>query len=320
MKAFVTGATGFLGSRIAALLRARGDDVVVLVRSREKASTLEDIGCDLVIGDLADEPAIERATKGCDSVFHVAAIYEVGIPKSRRPAMFDANVRGTQRVLDAAIDAGATRIVYVSTVNVFGNTRGDVVDETYERPGDDFLSYYDETKFLAHQIAKERIAAGAPIVIAQPSLIYGPGDHSEVGHIIRQSMRGKQLYIPFPNMGFSSVHVDDAAQGVLLAHDKGAIGESYVLAGEITTMRDVIEKAAAAGGEKPPRLVMPTLLTKMSAPLGPLLARPMKLPANMREVIRASDGVTYWAKDDKARDELGYSPRNLATGLRELNA
>src|SRR5687768_2207775 len=144
MKAFVTGATGFLGSRLAALLRARGDEVVALVRSPAKARTLADMGCELVEGDLADEAAIRRGMQGCDSVFHVAAIYEVGIPESRRPEMFDANVRGTERVLDAAAEAGVGRIVYISTANVFGNTQGRVVDETYERPDKDYLSYYDE--------------------------------------------------------------------------------------------------------------------------------------------------------------------------------
>jgi nucleoside-diphosphate-sugar epimerase len=318
VKAFVTGGTGFLGSRVVGLLRSRGDDVVALVRSRAKAGTLSDIGCRLVEGDLSHSDVLGEALSGCDSVFHIAGLFEVGIPKERREAMFEANVRGTERVLDAAAAANVERIVYVSTANAFGNTRGKVVDESYVRPGDDFLSYYDETKFLAHRIAEERARAGAPIVIVQPTLIYGRNDHSEVGKVIDQAMKGKLAYISFPELGFNSVHVDDVAQGILLAHDKGTIGESYVLGGEVTTMRRLVEKAAAAAGRKPPRLVMPTALTKIMAPLGPLLSKPMKLPPNLREVIRASDGVTYWAKDDKARNELGYSPRDLATGLAGL--
>jgi dihydroflavonol-4-reductase len=318
VKAFVTGGTGFLGSRVVGLLRSRGDDVVALVRSRTKAKTLADIGCQLVEGDLSDVDLLREAVSGCDSVFHIAALYEVGIPKERREAMYEANVRGTERVLDAARAADVARVIYVSTANAFGNTRGKVVDESYVRPGDDFLSYYDETKFLAHRIAEERASTGAPIVIVQPTMIYGPHDHSEVGKVIDQAMRGKLAYISFPDLGFNSVHVDDVAQGILLAHDKGATGESYVLGGEVTTMRRLVEKASATAGRKPPRLVMPTLVTKMMAPLGPLLSKPMKLPPNLHEVIRASDGVTYWAKDDKARDELGYSPRDLATGLNDL--
>jgi nucleoside-diphosphate-sugar epimerase len=106
--------------------------------------------------------------------------------------MFEANVRGTETTLEAAADAGVPRIVYVSTVNVFGNTKGKVVDETYRRdPAEGYLTYYDETKFLGHRIAEERIAQGAPIVIVQPGGVYGPGDHSQVGSTIEQVRTGK---------------------------------------------------------------------------------------------------------------------------------
>src|SRR5207253_1760415 len=104
----------------------------------------------------------------------------------------DANVRGTERALDAAAATAVPRVVYVSTVNAFGNTRGRVVDETYVRPADaPFVSYYDETKCLAHREAQARIAAGAPIVVAQPGGVYGPGDHSEVGSIVEQVRTGR---------------------------------------------------------------------------------------------------------------------------------
>ena len=129
MKAFVTGATGFIGGHLVRKLRQRGDEVTALVRSPGKASELRDLGCELVEGDLGDQSAIRRGVGGCDACFHVAAVYKVGIPASERPAMFDANVRGTERVLDAAIEGGAQRIVYVSTIGAFGNTRGKVVDE-----------------------------------------------------------------------------------------------------------------------------------------------------------------------------------------------
>src|SRR5918999_626864 len=100
---------------------------------------------------------VRRLRERCDAVFHSAAVYKVGIPKAEREAMYDTNVRGTERVLDAAVAAGANRIVYVSTVNVFGNTKGKVVDESYERPEDGFLSCYDETKYRAHQVAVDRM-------------------------------------------------------------------------------------------------------------------------------------------------------------------
>jgi dihydroflavonol-4-reductase len=248
-------------------------------------------------------------------------VYKVGIPESRRPAMIESNVAGTERVLDAAIEAGVARIVYISTVNVFGNTKGTVVDETYRRPlGDRFLSAYDETKFLAHQVALDRIAKGAPILIAQPGGVYGPGDTSELGNFIEQIRSGRLKFLTFPDTGFNFLHVDDAVDGILLVHDKGRIGESYVLGGQLTTMREAIGKVAELSGRKPPRFTMPAPLIKMSIPLAPLVTRMMRLPPNLRELIRSADGVTYWATDQKARQELGYSPRDLDTGMRQTLA
>src|ERR671922_817397 len=162
MRAFVTGATGFLGGRLAAKLRARGDEVIALVRDPERGARLD---AELVQGDLSDRARLAEQMRGSDAVFHAAAMYEIGIPPSRRPAMFEANVRGTEHVLDAAVDARVRRIVYVSTINAFGNTRGRVVDETAGRVDPAYVSTYDETKYLAHEAARERIARGAPVTI-----------------------------------------------------------------------------------------------------------------------------------------------------------
>jgi dihydroflavonol-4-reductase len=320
MKAFVTGGTGFIGGRLIRRLRERGDDVVALVRSPEKANALRELGCEPVEGDLSSADAIERGVQGCDAVFHVAAVYKVGIPKSERPAMHEANVRGTERVLDAAIDAGVKRIVYVSTVGVFGNTNGQVVDETYKHPGKDFLSCYEETKYLSHQVAIDRIDKGAPIVIVQPGGVYGPGDHSEIGNFIDQTRNGKLKMLMFPELGFNLVHVDDVAEGILLAHDKGAVGQSYILGGEISTMRRLIEKVAQLSDRKAPTRELPVGAMKLAIPIGPLVGRMMGFPPNLGELIRTSDGVTYWASHDKAREQLGYNPRDLETGLRETLA
>jgi dihydroflavonol-4-reductase len=322
MKAFVTGATGFIGGRLARKLRARGDDVVALVRSPGKASALAGLGCELVEGDLSSssKEELSRAMAGCDSVFHIAAVYKVGIPKSERAAMFDANVGGTERVLDAAVDAGVGRIVYVSTVGVFGNTGGEVVDETYKHKGDGFLSTYEETKYKAHEAALARIAKGAPIVIVQPGGVYGPGDHSELGNIIDQTRTGKLRMRMFAGTGFNLVYVDDVAEGTLLAHDKGELGQAYVLGGEITTMGKLIDKVAELSGREPPKRELPAGLMKLAIPIGPLVGKMMGFPPNLGELIRSSDGVTYWATDQKARSRLGYSPRDLDTGLKQTLA
>jgi dihydroflavonol-4-reductase len=317
MRVFVTGATGFLGSRLAKKLRERGDDVVCLVRTPSKAAELDGIGCELIEGDLTDVASIRRGIDGCDAVFHLAADYRVGVRPQAHPKMHDTNVGGTTRVLDAAIELGVKKIVYVSTIAAFGNTRGQVVDETYRHPGESFTSQYERTKYEAHKVAEDRIAKGAPIVIVQPGGIYGPGDHSAIGGIIEQAASGKLPAVSFPKMGMNMVHVDDVVEGVLAAHDRGRPGESYVLGGQITTMREIVDAAANVAGRKPPRITVPSWLIKAMVPAAPVVTKAMKLPPNMKELISTSDGVTFWAKDDKARSELGYAPRDLETGLRQ---
>jgi nucleoside-diphosphate-sugar epimerase len=288
---------------------------VVLARRPEKATGLD---AEIVEGDLGDAGAIRRGVEGCQAVFHIAADYRVGMAASKRETMRDSNVRGTERVLDAAAEAGVDRIVYVSTINVFGNTNGRTVDESYDRDeADGFVSTYDETKYRAHRIAEERAARGAPIVIVQPGSVYGPGDHALVGQMIEQASTGKMPAKAFPELGLNMVHVDDVADGILLAHDKGQVGESYVLGGEITTQGNLIDKAAEIGGQKPPRMKVPPLVLKAMIPVGRFVGPPMGLPPNFSEMISAAHNVTYWAKDDKARRELGYAPRDLDSGLRE---
>ncbi len=318
MQAFVTGATGFIGRHLVRKLRDRGDDVAALVRTPSKAGDLRAWGCEIIDGDLSDLDAIRRGVAGRDAVFHVGAAYKVGVPKSAHAAMHDANVAGTERVLDAAIEAGVARIVYVSTGNVYGNTRGRVVDEGYERPvPPEFLSYYDQTKYEAHHVALDRIAKGAPIVIVQPGAVYGAGDPSEVGNMIDQTRTGKMKLRMFPQAGFNFIYVEDVAEGILLAHDKGRIGESYNLAGQKSTMGELVEKTAILSGRKPPRITMPAFLMKLAIPIGPIVGRVMGFPPNLAELIRTSDGVTFWMTDEKARQELGFSPRDLDSGLRQ---
>ncbi|MDX6582100.1 MAG: hypothetical protein QOI10_1284 [Solirubrobacterales bacterium] len=318
MRLFLTGGTGFIGGHVARKLRQRGDDVRVLVRSAAKGAELEALGCELVVGDLSDEAAIAAGLEGCEALIHNAAVYEVGIPESEHRAMYEANVLGTERVLRAALAAGTPKAVYVSTVGAFGNTHGEVVDESYEHPGREFTSYYEQTKYEAHQIAKRLIAdEGLPCVIVQPGGVYGPDDHSAIGTQINQFLAGKMPLIAFPDLGMNMVYVEDVADGILLALDKGAVGEAYVLGGEITTMRELIGAVGRVADKKPPSRAIPTGMLKLMAPAGPLVGKVMGQPPNLRELISSADGVTFWAKHDKAMAELGYSPRGLETGLRE---
>jgi nucleoside-diphosphate-sugar epimerase len=318
VKVFVTGGTGFIGGEVVRQLRGRGDEVRCLVRSPEKGAKLSELGCELVAGDLGDEEAIRTAMDGCDAAVHAAAMYEVGIPSSQRPAMWEANVAGTERVLKAALEAGLPRIVYVSTVGVFGNTHRRVVDESYQHPGKEFTSYYEETKLEAHRIARRMIAEqGLPAIIVQPGGVYGPGDTSSIGVLLDQFLAGRMPLLPFPELGICLSHVEDVAAGILLALEKGKIGETYVLSGPVTTIRDAIEVVAEVTGRRAPRRSLPVPLLRALTPVGPLIGKVMGQPPNLRELISSADDVTFWASHEKASRELGYSPRGMEEGLRE---
>jgi nucleoside-diphosphate-sugar epimerase len=318
MKVFVTGGTGFIGGHVIRALRARGDEVRGLVRNPDKGRPLAELGCELVSGSLESRAAIASGMEGCDAAIHGAAVYEVGIPESEHRAMYEANVLGTENVLRAALDAKVPKVVYISTVAAFGNTHGEVVDESYEHPGGSFTSYYEETKVEAHRLAKRLIAEeGLPCVIVQPGGVYGPDDHSAVGRQMNQFLAGRMPLLAFPEVGFNMVHVDDVADGILLALDKGKPGEAYVLGGQITTMRELISTLARVAGKKAPRRSLPTPLMKAMTPFGPIVGKVMGQGPNLRELINSADNVTFWAKHDKAMAELGYSPRGLDQGLRD---
>ncbi len=313
MRVAITGGAGFVGRAVVRALRGRGDSVVALVRDVARTRDLAGEGVQLVADDLSDVARLTDRLRGADAAIHVAGSYRIGISKDERPAMWDVNVGTTGRLLEAAGTAGLPRIVYVSTVNVFGNTRGAVVDEAYRRDlGDGFLSWYDETKYRAHEVAEQRAAAGSPVVIVMPSQVYGPGDHSSVGEQLRLANQGRLRYRAVDDVGLGMVHVDDLAGGIVAALDRGGVGESFVLSGPRTTLGEAVALAASLAGRRPPALRIPTSLLRLMAPLGALIGQP-----NLREVISASAAVTYWASSARAERELGFRARDLETGLRD---
>jgi nucleoside-diphosphate-sugar epimerase len=320
MKIFLTGATGFIGGEVARRLRKRCDDVVALVRSPENAGELKAIGCELVAGDLSDVSVIEAAVGECEAVIHCAAIYEVAIAESRRPAMREANVDGTVNVLTAAKVAGVSKAVYVSTCGTFGNTHGKIVSEGYGHPGPTFDSCYEETKVLAHREAERLAAEGLQLVIVQPGGVYGPNDTSAIGEVIRKFAKKQLPAMLFPELGLSLVHRDDVAAGIILALDSGRSGESYVLGGQIETMRGLIATEARILGRKVPKITIPAGLIRALHPLGRVVGPALGAGPNLKEMVDSADGVTFWATSDKAKSELGYRPRDLEEGLRETLA
>jgi nucleoside-diphosphate-sugar epimerase len=304
----VTGATGFVTGAVARKLLARGDSVRALVRDQGSARGLD--GAELVAGDLGNEDALRTGMRGVDAVIHGAAMYQIGLTKRQRERMLEANVRGTAHVLSTARAAGVPRVVYISTIAVFGNTHGHVVDETFARTDPTYTSYYEETKLRAHEIASQFIADGLPLVIVQPGQMYGPGDHSGFGGLLSAFARGRLPVLPFPELGLNLTHVDDVAGGMLLALDRGRPGRSYVMGGEIVRAAEAFRTLGTVVGRPAPRWHLPYGVLEAGA-----LVRPQ-----LRELITSAKGVTFWATDARARAELGYTPRTLADGLRDTYA
>jgi nucleoside-diphosphate-sugar epimerase len=318
VRVVITGGAGFIGRAIVERLVKRGDEVVALVRDAGRARFLKDDAghVSLIKSDLSSVAQLTAQMKGAEALVHAAGSYRVGVAAKERDAMWDANVGATERVLDAAVAAGIPRIVYVSTANVFGDTRSQLPDETFKRDEKlGFLSWYDETKYRAHQAAEERIKRRAPIVIVMPTQVYGPDDHSQASKLLDDAFHGKLRTVPFPATGLAWIHVHDLADGIVAALDRGRLGESYVLSGDPHRMGESLTIAARLAGRRPPRFNAPIRLLKLLAPINDRLGGLPGLTGNLREAISSGDGVTYWAKHDKATAELGFRPRSLEQGI-----
>jgi len=271
------------------------------------------MGVTVLEDDLSDVDRLAETMRDVDAVIHAAGSYRVGISREERGAMWDANIGTTTRVLDAAELARTPRIVYVSTVGIFGNTRGRVVDESYRRNiREGFVGWYDETKFGAHEVAAQRSRAGAPIVAVLPSQVYGPGDHSAVGEQLALAHAGKLPYRALEDVGLGFVHVDDLAVGIVAALDRGSVPGTYILSGPRHRLGEALSIAARLGNKRLPRVAVPNALLRVLAPAGRLIGQP-----NLREVVSSSAGVTYWATNERAARELDFKPRELEDGLRD---
>jgi nucleoside-diphosphate-sugar epimerase len=252
---------------------------------------------------------------GVDGVFHIAGWYKLGA-RDKRPGQ-KVNVEGTCNVLELMRELGICKGVYTSSLAVFSDTHGKVVDETYRDNGP-WLSEYDRTKWVAHyEVAEPMMRAGLPLVIVQPGLVYGPGDTSSLRDTFIQYLQGKLPLVP-AQTAFCWGLVEDTARGHLIAMEKGRPGESYIIAGPVHTLVEALDMAEKITGVKSPRLHMPPAALKvMSAlmrPVDKVIATPEMYSA---ESLRVTAGVTYLGNNAKARRELGFSPRSLEEGLRE---
>jgi nucleoside-diphosphate-sugar epimerase len=310
----VTGATGFLGGEVVKQLIGRGHQVIALVRSPEKAALLKSLGVTIHAADITDRESLRQPMIGVDGVFHTAAWYRFGVKHSREIAE-RVNVEGTRNVFEIARQLQIPRVVYTSTIGVFGDTRGRLVDETYYARGP-FLTEYDRSKWIAHyEVALPLIKQGFPLIIAMPSLIYGPGDTSGVHRTLADLLR-KRLFITPKGATFAWGYVEDVARGLRQAMDTGTLGESYILAGPVHTFQEAFAMAARIAGRRQPPLHPPAALMKMAASVASVVERwdfQFPYPA---ETLRLMAGTTWIASAAKAQQALGFTARPLEEGLR----
>ncbi|HEX5567448.1 MAG TPA: NAD-dependent epimerase/dehydratase family protein [Streptomyces sp.] len=312
----ITGATGFVGGALARRLVAAGHEVRALVRRPDAATSLTALGVRLVPGDVAEGTGLDTLTHGVDGLFHVAGWYRVG-QRDGRATGERVNVRGTQQVLEAAQRAGVRRTVYTSTLAVNSDTRGRAVDESYRFSGR-HLSNYDETKARAHAVAARVAADGQPVVTVMPGLVYGPGDTSQTGDLLKEVVRGRRPLVPAGGT-YCWAHVDDVAEGHVLAMERGQVGREYMLAGPPATLADGLRLAADLAGKRGP-VVIPTSAVRVAAALADVVGRVVPLPDTYQAETLRSSIATYLGRADRAQRELGWHARPLDVGLTETVA
>jgi dihydroflavonol-4-reductase len=311
MKIFLTGGTGFIGQLLTKALIARGWNVVVLVRKPEsrEARALTKMGAQCVTGDVTNRESMRIGMTGTDVVIHNAGWYELGISRGARTLMQSINVKGTDNVLSLALELGILRTVYVSTIAYYGDAGAEVRDETYRRQAP-YRSYYEQTKAEAHEIALQYQERGLPLITICPAHVVGPNDHSPYGYF--QRMYVNRWMPPFawaPNTVHSSVHIMEVAEGIVLAFDKGKLGETYILAGESTTRRQELAYWAMQPGGFRVSFFLPFWLAAlMFAPMEPV-QRWLGIPASISRELVLSDKSSLSFSSAKAQRELGWTHR-----------
>ena len=257
MTVLVTGAAGFVGSAVVRRMLGRGYAVRALVRQTSDRRNLEGLEIETVVGDLTDRASLVRALRGCTGLCHVAADYRLWVPDPG--PIFRVNVDGTRDLLEAAAEAGVERIVYTSSVATLGNLPGGApADEDTPVTFAHMIGPYKQSKFRAERQVQRLIAAhGLPVVIVNPSTPIGPGDvrPTPTGRMIVEAAAGRMP--AYVDTGLNVVHVDDVAEGHVLAFEKGDVGERYVLGGEDMALKDILAAIARITGARPPRFSIP---------------------------------------------------------------
>jgi dihydroflavonol-4-reductase len=316
-KVLVTGANGFTGSHLVKQLERRGVSVVGLVRQSSDLSRLAACNLQRVFGDITDRDALKTAMIGVDTVFHTAAYVELGLVDAAR--MERVNVAGTRAVLETAQAAGVSKMVYCSTIGVFGDTAGRMVDETFRRTQTNFSSAYDRTKYDAQQLVDQAAAAGFPVVSVLPSGIFG-ADDPHFGPVLKQFLKGGLKLWAGGARVTGIVHVDDLAELMLLAAEKGEPGEWYIAsAGEMTT-REMFERCGQAKGIPAPAEAPKWLVRLVGNVLDPIGRLFSWQPPLSRERVHYVYDRCVRVDGSKARQELGWNPRSAEQVILELGA
>jgi dihydroflavonol-4-reductase len=316
MLAFVTGATGFVGSHVARVLAEQGADLRLLVRSSSDLRNIEDLKAERVIGDLRDPASLKKAVSGCDAVFHVAADYRLWV---RDPdEMYRSNVDGTRAVLEAARESGVRRVVYTSSVATMGFTsNGHLADEDSPVSLANMIGTYKRSKFMAEQVAVEAARSGMDVVVVNPTTPVGERDikPTPTGRIVVDFLKKK--FPAYVDTGLNLVDVTECARGHLAALEKGKSGERYILGGENLTLKQILDKLAAITGLPSPRIRVPYAVALATGVVDQLVTGYIR----KREPRATIDAVRMGRKkmfvsSGKAERDLGWKAVSVDDALR----
>ncbi|GAJ28931.1 hopanoid-associated sugar epimerase [Acidomonas methanolica] len=305
----VTGATGFVGSAVARVLQERGHRLRLMVRKGTDRANLAGLDAEIVEGDLLSPESFAPALAGCRHLFHVAADYRLWVPDP--PRMMRANVDGTRLLMQAALEAGCERIVYCSSVAALGLRKdGGSADEETPVTEREVIGVYKLSKYRAEQVVLRMIAEqNLPAVIVNPSTPIGPRDikPTPTGQMIVDCASGRMP--AYVETGLNIVHVDDVAEGHVLALERGRIGQKYILGGENHSLGALFRMVAEVAGVRPPRVKLSQDVLYPVAVVSEWLARGFGIePRVTRETLAMSRKLMYFSSA-KAERELGYAPR-----------
>lgn len=314
MRVLVTGASGFLGSRLVWQLRALGHDVVVLLRPTSDRSRIAAAEPEVAIGDITDPASLRTAIRGTDAVFHTAAQYEMG--PSDPTSLERINITGSANVFGAAGEFGVP-VAYVSSVAALGPT-GTAPEHEDHWSDAEAVSHYQRTKREAHLVARRFQAEGVDVRIGSPGGIYGPTDTSTLGRMIKLYMTVPMPVVAFRDAIQSTVHVDDCADGLIRMIEDGEPNGEYILCAETVTMQEWIEAMMHAADKPVPLHFVADRQVAMLGEIVEWVVHAFNGPHELIHEYIATAVNNFAYSGQKARDELGWNPRPLAHGLRQM--